>query len=63
MREKEVKERIGKKNWDAFDHWMAGQTVGTYPDGSTDFYKCDVEAFLTKLKTGHDRQDHPLTWD
>ena len=33
MREKEVKERIGEKNWDAFDHWMAGQTVGTYPDG------------------------------
>jgi len=63
MREKEVKEKIGKGNWDAFNRWMAGQTVGIYPDGSTNFYNHDVETFLTKLKTSYDRQDNPLTWD
>ena len=63
MREKEVKELIGEENWEAFDQWMTGQTVGTYPGGETDYYRHDVKAFLDKLKTGYDRQQDPVGWD
>ena len=58
-----VKEKIGIENWETFIAWMKGQTLGIYPDGSTNYYECDVEAFITKLKTGYDRQNNPLTWD
>jgi len=63
MREKEVKEFIGKANWPAFIFWMRGQTCGSYPNGEANFYKHDVDAFKTKLATGYDRQKEPLAWD
>jgi hypothetical protein len=63
MREKEIENLIGKENMPQFYSWMSGQTCGVYPDGDTDYYACDVEAFRTKLKTGYDRQDDPLAWD
>ena len=63
MREKEVKKLIGKENWKGFCKWMGGQTVGIYPDGEADYYDCDVEAYLRKLKTGYDRQEDPDLWD
>jgi len=62
MREWEVKEKIGSENWIEFCRWMRGQTCGTYPNGDTDFYECDVEAFVTKLRTWYDRQESPY-WD
>jgi len=62
MTEKKVKQKIGKENWQDFVAWMSNQTVGIYDDGTTDFYECDVNAFIEKLKTGHDRQDSPA-WD
>ncbi|MCX6772891.1 MAG: hypothetical protein NTV88_03935 [Candidatus Micrarchaeota archaeon] len=52
MRKAEAIKRIGAKNWNAFEKFMAGQTVGIYPDGSPDYYSCDVENFLHKKATG-----------
>ena len=52
MRKEEVIKRIGAKNWNAFEKFMTGQTIGIYPDGSSDYYSCDVENFLHKKKTG-----------
>ena len=52
MRKEEVIEKIGEENWKAFAEFMFGQTMGINPDGSTDFYECDVENFLYKLRTG-----------
>jgi hypothetical protein len=63
MTEQQVKKKIGNKNWEKFCEWMTGQTIGLNEDGTTDFYECDVEAFMQKLKTGYDRQDDPLAWD
>ena len=63
MHEKEVKEKIGRKNWTAFNKWMGGQTTGTYPDGTTDFYECDVNAFIVRLEGGYDRQKDPIARD
>ena len=63
MTEQQVKQLIGKENWSKFIHWMRGQTCGMYPDGSTNYYECDVKAFKTKLDTGYDRQKDPLAWD
>lgn len=63
MTKDEVKDLIGENNWDLFCQWMTGQTVGTYPDGSTDYYDCDVNAFKEKIESGYDRQQDPLAWD
>jgi len=64
MRIEEVKKRLGsKENWERFDKWMTGQTISAYPDGSTNIYECDVEAFEKMLKTGYDRQKDPIAWD
>lgn len=63
MTEKQVKKIIGKKNWKSFLKWMRGQTMGIYPDGSTDYYECDVSAFKRKLDTGYDRQKDLMAWD
>ena len=63
MREKEVKQKIGEKNWFKFLEWMTGQTYGIYPDGEADFYENDVDAFATKLTLGYDRQKNPFAWD
>lgn len=59
----EARRKIGTENWDAFNHWMRGQTIGTYLDGTTNIYECDVEAFLELLRSGYDRQQDPIAWD
>ena len=33
-------------SWATFLKWMHGQTVSSYPDGSTNFYRYDVERFI-----------------
>ena len=63
MTEQEVKKRIGKQNWQKFLNWMTGQTCGLYPDGSIDFYVCDVDAFIEKMQSGYDRQKDFKAWD
>jgi len=50
MDKKQVIEKIGKKRGNVFEKFMIGQTVGLNPDGSTDYYDCDVENFLRKPK-------------
>lgn len=63
MTKTEVIRRIGKSNWKRFMDWMQGQTLSAYPNGQTNFYDHDVEAFCKKLKTGYDRQKDGLRWD
>lgn len=63
MTEEQVIKLIGEENWDKFLNWMSGQTVGMYPDGSFNYYECDVEAFCEKLRSGYDRQKDPHAWD
>ncbi len=46
MREEEVKNRIGKGRCKEFEEFMKSQTAGINKDGSTDYYKQDVEDFL-----------------
>jgi len=50
MKEEEVKEKIGKGKWKEFTEFMKGQTVGINKDGSTDYYRQDVENFLRPRK-------------
>jgi len=52
MKKEDVIIKVGAKNWKAFEKFMKGQTVGFYPDGSSDYYFCDVENFLHKKETG-----------
>lgn len=59
MKESEIKNKL----FEIFLDWMRGQTVGTNPDGSIDYYECDVDAFISKIKTGYDRQADPEGWD
>ena len=40
------------KEQKAFIEFMFGQTVDAGPDGKVNYYECDVENFLHKLKTG-----------
>ena len=56
------KEKILELLWDEFEHWMRGQTVAII-DGELDYYTHDVEAYLTKIRTGYDRQEDPIAWD
>jgi hypothetical protein len=63
MREAKIKEIIGEDNWEDFLKWMRGQTVSRYPDGEIDFYEWDVNAYITKLRTGYDRQKDSGAWD
>lgn len=63
MAEEEVKKEIGIEHWSEFIDWMRGQTCGLNEDGSIDYFKCDVEAFKTKLKTKYDRQKDFYKWD
>lgn len=67
MTEQEVKKEIGIENWETFLQWMRGQTVGGIPDDKggyiADYYEWDVKAFKTKLLTGYDRQNNPITFD
>jgi hypothetical protein len=63
MNKKEIIKLIGKENWKDFSKWMGGQTVGRNPDGSINYYECDVKAYVAKLETGYDRQKDPMRWD
>ena len=47
--EAQVKERVGTALFPVFMKWMRGQTVGTYPDGTPDYYDIDVEGFTTQV--------------
>lgn len=62
MRKKEVKKLIGKENWEKFYAWIRGQSVEFYKDGSTNYFKWDVDKFITKLKNGYDSQKNE-GWD
>jgi hypothetical protein len=46
MHKEEVIKKIGKHRWKSFLKFMAGQTIGIYPDGSDNYYAWDVETFL-----------------
>lgn len=46
MTETEVKERIFRD----FLGWMSHQTVGLNDDGSTDYYKHDVENYCRQVR-------------
>lgn len=48
MNKEEVIEKIGAKRWKEFCEFMIGQTVGSYANGSLDYYEIDVENFLRK---------------
>lgn len=50
MKEAEVRKEIEKVGWEAFTFWMRGQTVSGYEDGTTNYYRHDVEDFLRQLK-------------
>ncbi len=56
MNAKEVKQKIGKENWEEFLIFMKGQTIG-YDNGIEDYYEHDVLRFIfiqnapKKLKT------------
>ena len=49
MIKKEVIKRIGKENWSDFCVFMQGQTV-RMKDGEIEYYSCDVENFINKMK-------------
>jgi hypothetical protein len=46
MKEPDVIQLIGRNRWKDFQLWMRGQTVGVYPDGSTNYYENDVQDFI-----------------
>lgn len=46
MKESEVKDALFK----LFSNWMRHQTVGVYPDGSTEFYAWDVQRYLDAMR-------------
>jgi len=50
MDEKQVINKIGKKNWNKFIKFMAGQTVGLLDDGKFDYYEWDVDRFIARIK-------------
>jgi len=61
MNKQQVIKKIGKANWGKFYKFMRGQTVGICKDGkSYDYYDCDVERFMRKLKDGSWKYDF---WD
>jgi len=51
MNKLEVIKAIGIDNWSKFEEWMNGQTVGM-EDGELDYYKWDVERFISLLNRG-----------
>lgn len=52
MDKKQVINKIGKENWDDFQEFMTGQTVG-FDKGVIDYYECDVDRFRP-VKVGDD---------
>ena len=51
MNKKQVIDKIGKENWNAFCKFMFDQTVSAGKDGKIDYYECDVYNFVNKLKS------------
>lgn len=49
MTKDQVRQEIANAVMPAFHKWMAGQTVGSNKDGSTNYYECDVEDFIQSL--------------
>ena len=49
MNKQQVIKKIGKKNWKKFQNFMVGQTC-SMKDGELNYYECDVENFINKLK-------------
>ena len=54
MREEEVKKLIGEDKWGDFLDFMSGQAMSMYEDGATNFYECDVDAFIKDPTVIHD---------
>jgi len=52
MTEKEVKKLLkeNKRTWEEFMDFMIGQTMGLEEDGSSNYYECDVDRFIKRLK-------------
>ena len=48
MKKEEIIKLIGAERWPVFKKFMYGQTVGIYEDGSTNYYRWDVERFIGK---------------
>lgn len=44
-----TKEDVEAELFRRFTAWMAGQTVGINPDGTTDYYDHDVRRFLAAV--------------
>lgn len=49
MNKKQIIKKIGKENWDKFLYFMVGQTC-CMKNNEPDFFECDVDNFLNKLK-------------
>lgn len=49
MNEREVKELIGDENWDEFEKWICGQTVGIDNNGEINYYQYDVMRFWRRI--------------
>ena len=50
---KSVIEDAGLK-FEDFVEWMDGQTIGMYPDGSTNWYVWDVDRYVRGKRVVHD---------
>lgn len=50
---KSVIEDAGLK-FEDFVEWMDGQTIGMYPDGSTNWYVYDVDRYVRGKRVVHD---------
>ena len=48
MNVNEVISKIGEHKLQLFYDFMYGKTIGINPDGSYDFYSCDVEDFINE---------------
>jgi hypothetical protein len=61
MTTEEVQKKLKKHRllWGEFMEWMRHQTVGVYPDGSTDWYEEDVARFIRNKG----RKDSVAEWD
>ncbi|MGI0060122.1 MAG: hypothetical protein ACREBJ_10190 [Nitrosotalea sp.] len=49
MNKKEICKIISDENWEKFCKFMSGQTV-SFKNGEVDFYECDVQNFINKMK-------------
>lgn len=63
MTTEQVRQKLLDHNvsWDQFAKWMEGQTVGVYPDGSTDWYDYDVHRFIRH--TLQRSKENSAEWD